>query len=186
MIDVDQIITLFRERGHSEYGGEAVTQLQHALQCATLAEADHAPSILIVAALLHDVGHIVHALPHDAPDCGIDDVHEELGQRYLRRMFDEAVTEPVRMHVAAKRYLCAIDSDYLQRLSQPSIVSLNLQGGPMSEREVVEFQASPFCELAVRVRRWDDQAKIPDRNTPDIEHFRPHLHAAIKQKEQAP
>ncbi|MEZ6136389.1 MAG: HD domain-containing protein [Pirellulaceae bacterium] len=185
MPDIDQIMTLFRERGHSEYGGEAVTQLQHALQCATLAEADRASSSLIVAALLHDVGHLVHALPQDAPDRGIDDVHEELGQRYLRRMFDEAVTEPVRLHVAAKRYLCTTDPDYQYQLSQPSILSLNLQGGPMSEQEVAEFEASPFCEPAVRLRRWDDQGKIADLQTPDIEHFLPHLQAVAKQKEQS-
>lgn len=109
MPNIEQIITLFRERGHSEYGGEAVTQLQHALQCAVLAEAEQASSSLIAAALLHDVGHLVHALPQDAADHGIDDVHEEPGQRYLRRVFDLAVTEPVRLHVAAKRYLCATD-----------------------------------------------------------------------------
>jgi len=186
MPDIDQIITLFHERGHSEYGGEAVTQLQHALQCATLAEREGAESPLIVAALLHDIGHLVHALPQNSPDHGIDDVHEELGQRYLRQMFDEPVTEPVRLHVAAKRYLCAVDDSYQQQLSQPSIVSLNLQGGPMSDQDVADFQESPFCDDAVRLRRWDDQGKIPDMETPAIEHFRPHLQAAARPKAPTP
>lgn len=158
--------------------GEAVTQLEHALQCATLAVDEQAPPCLIVAALLHDVGHLVHALPHDAPHHGVDDLHDELGQRYLRRMFDGAVTEPVRLHVAAKRYLCATEPGYHQQLSEPSIVSLNLQGGPMSEPEVADFRANPFWGDAVRLRRWDDQAKIPDLHTSPIEHFRHHLQVA--------
>ncbi|MEZ6129256.1 MAG: phosphohydrolase [Planctomycetaceae bacterium] len=185
MPDVEQIIALFHERGHSEYGGEAVTQLQHALQCATLAEHEGASSSLIVAALLHDVGHLVHALPHDAPEHGIDDVHEKLGHRYLLQVFDESVTEPVRLHVAAKRFLCAVDDGYRQRLSQPSIVSLSLQGGPMSDQEAADFRESPFCDDAVRLRRWDDQGKIPNMQTPPIEHFRSHLQTAARRKAPA-
>lgn len=182
MSGIDKIIELFRERGHSEYGGEAVTQLQHALQCAALAEAEDADSCLIVAALLHDVGHLVHTLPNDAPEQGVDDLHEALGQRYLRRMFDERVTEPVAMHVAAKRYLCAIDFEYQRQLSQPSLTSLHLQGGPMSQAEICEFEANPFHADAVRLRRWDDLAKVPDLETPTIEHFRSHLQAAAAAK----
>lgn len=185
MLDVQNIVRLFHDRGHSEYGGEAVTQLQHALQCAALAESEQASSSLISAALLHDVGHLVHALPDDAPDQGVDDVHEELGQRYLRKIFGDDVTEPVRLHVAAKRYLCAVDAEYQQQLSQPSLLSLKLQGGPMSSAEVAEFRSSPWAEAAVRLRRWDDQAKISELPTPELEHFVSHLQMAASQKDAA-
>lgn len=180
MIHVQQIIQLFHERGDSEYGGEAVSQLQHALQCAALAESEDASSSLIAAALLHDVGHLVYALPEDAPDLGVDDVHEELGQRYLRKIFGDDVTEPVRLHVSAKRYLCAVDADYLQQLSGPSVVSLKLQGGPMTAEEAAQFRESPWAEDAVRLRRWDDRAKISGLQTPDLEHYVPHLQAAAQ------
>ena len=109
MPTVEQCIELLRDRGHSEYGGEPVTQLEHALQSALLAEQESASPELIAAALLHDIGHLLHALPDDAPDDGIDDVHEELGYRYLTQIFPDAVTEPVRLHVPAKRYLCGKD-----------------------------------------------------------------------------
>ncbi len=179
MLSVDNILKLFRKRGDSEYGGEAVTQLQHALQCATLAEQARASSALIAAALLHDIGHLVHSLPDDAPDFGVDDAHEELGYRYLHSAFGEDVTEPVRLHVPAKRYLCATDNEYFDSLSAPSVTSLELQGGPMSADEVARFDAGPFAVDAVRLRRWDDLAKVPGQSTPPLEHFVPHLQAAL-------
>ena len=178
MVTVEQIIKLFAERGDSQYGGEAVTQRQHALQCAALAVQAHASPALVTAALLHDIGHLVHALPDDAPDQGVDDAHEELGYRYLRQIFDESVTEPVRLHVPAKCYLCAVNSYYHAQLSEPSIVSLKLQGGPMSETEVAEFRAGSFAEDAVSLRRWDDLAKVADLATPAIEYFEKYLQAA--------
>lgn len=171
MNSVEHTLSLFRERGDSEYGGEPVTQLQHALQCALLAENENASPALIAAALLHDVGHLLHQLPNDAPDHGIDDAHEELGYRYLTRTFEEAVAEPVHLHVPAKRYLCATDPDYLAKLSEPSVVSLKLQGGPMTDGELAEFNANPFAKDAVRLRRWDDEAKVVDLETPPLEHF---------------
>lgn len=178
MVTVEQIVKLFRDRGDSQYGGEAVTQRQHALQCAALAVQAKASPALVTAALLHDIGHLVHALPDDAPDQGIDDAHEELGYRFLRQIFDDSVTEPVRLHVPAKRYLCAVDPDYYALLSEPSILSLNLQGGPMSEIEVAEFREGGFAEDAVRLRRWDDLAKVLDLATPTIEDFEHYLHTA--------
>ncbi|MEQ9410923.1 MAG: HD domain-containing protein [Fuerstiella sp.] len=181
MPDVDNIIRLFVKRGDSEYGGEAVTQRQHALQCALLAEREQAASTLIAAALLHDIGHLLHHLPDDAPEAGVDDVHEELGYRYLRRIFPDSVAEPVRLHVPAKRYLCATDPDYLARLSPPSMVSLELQGGPMSAAEADEFMKSEFAGDAVRLRRWDDTGKDPALQTPSLNHFVPHLMAAVRQ-----
>ena len=180
MLTIDKILKLFEERGDSEYGGEAVTQLEHALQCATMAEQENASSALITAALLHDIGHLVHALPQDAPDQGVDDVHEELGCRYLKSAFGEDVTEPVRLHVPAKRYLCATDDTYMTTLSGPSITSLQLQGGPMSPEEVAEFEAGLFADGAVRLRRWDDLAKVRDLSTPPLEHFVPHLRTTIR------
>ena len=171
MSSAEDLIGLFESRGDSQYGGEAVTQLEHALQAAALAERDDAPPTLIVAAMLHDVGHLLHNLPDHAPDEGIDDHHETSAGHFLRKLFPAAVTEPVRLHVAAKRYLCAVDDAYLQLLSQPSIVSLGLQGGPMSEAEVKEFEQLPFWQEAVRLRRWDDEAKDPTMVTPSLSHF---------------
>lgn len=171
-------LRLFRERGGSQYGGERVTQLEHALQAAHFAESEGANSYLIAAALLHDVGHLLHYLPDNAPDHGIDDRHETLGANWLRQRFGPPVVEPVRMHVLAKRYLCAVEPDYLRQLSPPSELSLRLQGGMMSASEVREFEAQPFFREAVRLRKWDDAAKIAHLKTPDLEHFAAHLDAA--------
>ncbi|QDV27803.1 phosphonate degradation HD-domain oxygenase [Aureliella helgolandensis] len=168
---VSRIGELFKLRGNSEYGGESVTQLEHALQCAALAEQHQAPPELIVAALLHDVGHLLHELPDDAPDQGVDDHHEKSGYRYLEKYFDQAVTEPVRQHVDAKRYLCAVDPEYAAQLSEPSQVSLALQGGPMSATELSEFRQTPFWQESLQLRKWDDQAKVVDLATPPLEHF---------------
>lgn len=183
MTTVESLLELLQERGDSNYGGEAVTQLEHALQAATLAEADQSEAALVTAALLHDVGHLLHDLPDGAPDDGIDDHHETVADNYLRTLFPRAVTDPVRLHVAAKRYLCAVDEDYFQTLSEPSVVSLELQGGPMTNEEVAEFDQHPFKEDAVRLRRWDDTAKVPTLATPSLDHFAVYLfEAATKAK----
>lgn len=174
-----EIIRLFRERGDSQYGGEAVTQREHALQVALLAEQAGSSATLITAGLLHDLGHILHNHADDAPDFGFDDRHEDLGGRWIERRFGLAVTEPVRLHVAAKRYLCAVEPEYLQLLSPPSQLSLELQGGVMSAEEVGEFRALPHFEAAVCVRRWDDAAKIPQLPTPPIEHFAAYIDQAL-------
>ncbi len=171
MSAVEELIKLLELRGDSQYGGEAVTQLEHALQSAALAEREQAPATLIAAALLHDVGHLLHNLPDHAPDEGIDDHHETSAGHYLRKLFPDAVTEPVRLHVAAKRYLCAVDPEYMGLLSQPSIVSLGLQGGPMSSEEVAAYRQLPHSEDAVRLRKWDDEAKDPEFVTPPLAHF---------------
>jgi len=181
MPTVDEVLRLFEARGDSEYGGEQVTQLEHALQAAALAEAEQASPALIAAALLHDVGHLLHDLPDDAPDSGVDDHHETSGQNYLRALFPETVTEPVRLHVPAKRYLCAVDMGYAKGLSQPSVVSLRLQGGPMTTEEVEQFQANPFADDAVRLRRWDDAAKVPGFATPPLSHYAGLLHELARQ-----
>jgi predicted HD phosphohydrolase len=134
---------------------------------------------LVTAALLHDVGHLLHDLPDDAPASGVDDRHEALGDQWLRRHFGPAVTEPVRLHVDAKRYLCVVEPAYFDTLSPPSVRSLELQGGPFTPDEVRAFEALPFFEDAVRLRCWDDAAKVPGLRTPDPEHFRAHLQAAL-------
>lgn len=162
----DAIRRLFQQRGDSQYGGEAVSQLEHALQAALLARQEGADEPLIAAALLHDVGHLLHGLSEDAPEQNIDDLHEDRAATWLVKHFGPRVTEPVRLHVAAKRYLCAVDPDYIGQLSTPSITSLRLQGGPMSPHEIDQFEASPHHEAAVRLRRWDDAAKVPGLPTP--------------------
>lgn len=169
--EIAVLVELFREHGNSQYGGEAVSQLEHALQSADLAEQSGASPPLITAALLHDVGHLLHNLPEDAPEQGIDDHHEVLAARRLHKLFGPAVVEPVRLHVAAKRYLCAVESGYLEQLSAPSRLSLELQGGPMTSEEVSAFRAHPQCDAAIALRRWDDTAKVPGLPTPGLDHF---------------
>ncbi|WP_169975797.1 phosphonate degradation HD-domain oxygenase [Tautonia rosea] len=170
---------LFLDRGHAEYGGEAVSQLQHALQAAHLARQSGAEPSLIAAALLHDIGHLLHDLPEDAAEQGIDDHHEGLAGRWLAQHFGPAVVDPVRLHVAAKRYLCAVEPSYRDQLSPPSQLSLQLQGGPMSAEEVERFRASPHHEAAVSLRRWDDEAKDPNASVPDFDTYLPVLEAAL-------
>ncbi len=177
---IQEIIQLFKDYGHSEYGGEAVTQAEHALQTATLAREANASPTLTTAALLHDVGHLLHQLPDDAPEHGIDDLHEALAARYLEKYFVAAVTEPVRLHVAAKRYLCAVEPGYYEKLSEPSVLSLQLQGGLMSPDEVTSFEANPFVKDAIQLRRWDDEAKDPQKITPPVEDFTAELTLSLK------
>jgi hypothetical protein len=174
------VIQLFQKRGGSQYGREAVTQQEHALQAAFFAETAGVSSSLIAAALLHDVGHLLHHLDDDAPERGIDDQHEMLAAQWLERRFGPEVVEPVRLHVAAKRFLCATESDYMAQLSPASVVSLRLQGGIMTVDEVALFRSNPFCEAAVALRRWDDAAKQPQLVTPQIEHYARHLDCVAK------
>jgi phosphonate degradation associated HDIG domain protein len=177
---LDEIRALFREHGESLYGGEQVTQLEHALQAADLAEQEGASSALIAAALLHDIGHLLHDLPEDAPDHGVDDVHEELGYAWLRQYFDADLVEPVRMHVVAKRYLCAIDSKYHDALSDASRQSLALQGGPFTDEEARRIEDEPRLDECLRLRRWDDLAKFVGAETPDLDHFLIYVEKAIR------
>jgi phosphonate degradation associated HDIG domain protein len=177
---VDEIIRVFREQGAGEYLGEPVSLTEHMLQAAHAAEQEGAPPRLVAAALLHDYGHFIHDLPVDSAQHGVDTQHEEVAHVFLSQHFGPEIAEPIRMHVAAKRYLCATDPSYLEQLSPASILSLELQGGPYSAEEVAEFDESPYAEDAVRLRRWDDVGKIAGLVTPELEHYRPVLEAALR------
>jgi phosphonate degradation associated HDIG domain protein len=177
---IDEIFRVFREYGAEEYLGERVSMTEHMLQSAYAAERDGAPPQLIAAALLHDYGHFIHELPSDAAEHGIDTQHEEVAHAFLSEHFGPEIAEPIRMHVAAKRYLCATDPSYLDELSPASVHSLTLQGGPYSPDEVAKFELSPYARDAVRLRRYDDIGKVEGLETPDLEHYRPVLAAAMQ------
>ena len=179
MSALDEIRAAFRKRGGDTYG-EGVSQLEHALQCAACAERDGAARALIAATLLHDIGHLIHALPQDIADQGIDTQHESLGSAFLSQHFGPAVTEPVRLHVAAKRYLATVERGYHDRLSPASIQSLQLQGGLMSMEERARFAAERFAEDAVKLRRWDDEGKMVGAQTPDLAHFERYVRASLR------
>jgi phosphonate degradation associated HDIG domain protein len=174
-----EIAALYQRRGPATYG-EGVTQNEHALQAAWLAEQSGADAALITAALLHDIGHLLHDLPEDIAEHGVDTQHEALGSVWLSQHFGPEVTEPVRLHVAAKRYLCAIEHAYFDALSDASKLSLKLQGGPMSKDEAAAFAALAFARDAVQVRRWDDDAKQIGLETPVFAHFLSYLEAVIR------
>ncbi len=177
---LSHIACLLTEKGQKQYGLHDVTQLQHALQSAWLAEQDGAEPPLIAAALLHDIGHMTHELGENPAATGVDDHHEEVGHAFLTRWFGPEVTESVRLHVAAKRYLCAVEPHYFSRLSPDSVLSLKLQGGPMTADEVAAFRALPHAEAAVRLRRYDEAAKVKDLETPPPEVFMAHVAACLR------
>lgn len=151
---------IYAEKATRRYGLESISQLDHALQGAALAAANGESDALVVATLLHDIGHMVHKLGEKPAERGIDDRHEVLGAKQLAKLFGPEVSEPVRLHVAAKRYLCAVEADYFAKLSQDSVLSLSLQGGPMTPEEVEAFRAQPHWQDAVKLRRWDEAAKV--------------------------
>ena len=164
------IYAAFARRGNEAYG-EGVSQLDHALQCAAFAELDGASGALIAATLLHDIGHLLHDLPDDVADQGIDTQHESTGSAWLSQYFGLDVTEPVRLHVAAKRYLAAVEPGYFEKLSEASKLSLRIQGGPMSPEQAREFEAERYFEDAVKLRRWDEEGKIVSYQGPALAHF---------------
>ena len=175
---INHIQELFHKSGHLAYG-EGVTELQHALQTAQLAEQDEAPDTLVTAALLHDVGHLLHGLPEDVAEQGIDGRHERIGEKWLARHFGPEVTQPVRLHVDAKRHQCTVHPEYLEQLSPASAKSFELQGGKMNAEELAALEQNPFFKPALRLRKWDDQAKNPEKVTPDLEHYLPSVKGAL-------
>jgi gamma-butyrobetaine dioxygenase len=172
---VETIGELFAGPGAREHMGEPVPIGEHMLQAGILAEAAGAEGPLVAAALLHDIGHL---LGEDEDED--EERHGESGARWLSQWFGDAVTEPVRLHVPAKRYLCAADADYLGLLSAESVRTLSLQGGPMTADQVAAFEALPHARDAVAVRRWDDQAKDPAVTAPRFAHFAPLLDALLR------
>ena len=176
----DHILDLLLAAGGESYFGEPVSQLEHALQTASLAVRGGAVDMLVVAALLHDIGHLLHGEPENIAGEGVDTRHEDAGDQWLRAGFGPSVTEPIRLHVAAKRYLCAIDPEYAMSLSPASQLSLALQGGPMSEEEITEFLQSPWWPDAVALRRWDDVAKIPGLKVPDLSSYRSRIERVVE------
>ncbi|HEY3147283.1 MAG TPA: HD domain-containing protein [Dongiaceae bacterium] len=179
MSALDEIRVAFARRGGDTYG-EGVSQLEHALQCAACAERGGAAPALIAATLLHDIGHLIHDLPQDIADQGVDTQHESLGSAFLSQHFGPAVTEPVRLHVAAKRYLATTERGYYDLLSPASVQSLQLQGGLMSAEERIRFAAERFADDAIRLRRWDDEGKIAGAETPDLAHFERYVSASLR------
>ncbi len=169
----------FDMRGQDSYG-EGVNQLDHALQCAFCAERDGATPPLIVATLLHDIGHLLHEFPDDIADQGIDTQHESLGSAWLSQHFGPEVSEPVRLHVPAKRYLATIEKGYYDLLSDASLLSLKLQGGLMSKTEVKAFEKEPYYHDGIRLRRWDDEGKIAGWEVPDLNHFQNYIEGCLQ------
>jgi phosphonate degradation associated HDIG domain protein len=168
----DDVFAIFDRRGSGAYFGEHVSMTEHALQAAYFAREESAPAALVLAALLHDIGHLVEDVPDDLADWTVDARHEEIGARWLALRFRAEVSEPVRLHVPAKRYLCATDPNYAAMLSQASVVTLKLQGGPMGPGELQQFETERFYTEAIQVRRWDDQGKVAGLKTPGLAEYR--------------
>ncbi|MEK9799662.1 MAG: HD domain-containing protein [Alphaproteobacteria bacterium] len=165
--------SIFERRGDEEYLGEPVTMGEHMLQGATIAEQDGQPEEIIVAALLHDIGHFTGEFGTFMMDDTEDRHHEDAGAAVLERFFPKIVTDCCRYHVAAKRYLCATRPDYFNRLSEASIHSLNLQGGAMTVEEVAVFEQNPNLKDIIAVRYLDEAGKQAGMKTPDFWHFAP-------------
>ena len=175
------IADIFSRRGADSYLGEEVTMSEHMLQGALLAQQAGANDKLIAAVLLHDIGHYTNEFPEDALDRGIDNHHDSAGAAVLEPYFPQTVVDCVRHHVAAKRYLCATDPDYFDRLSAASVHTLNLQGGPMTTDEVASFIKNSALEEIVQVRIWDDEGKVAGVATPQFDHFMPLLQRLVDQ-----
>lgn len=170
---------IFNRRGADSYLGEDVTMSEHMLQGAQLAEEAGAGEEIVAAALLHDIGHYTNEFPEDALEQGIDTHHDEAGARVLQAFFPTIVTDCVRHHVAAKRYLCATNATYFDGLSQASVYTLGLQGGPMNEEEVQAFSRNPNLDAILQVRIWDDLGKVPGHVTPTFDHYAPILQRVV-------
>ncbi|CUH62485.1 MAG: HD domain-containing protein [Pseudomonadota bacterium] len=176
---VEFLASIFERRGAEEYLGEPVTMGEHMLQGATIAEQNNQPDEIIVGALLHDIGHFTSEFGTFTMDDTEDRHHEDAGAEVLEQFFPTVVTDCCRYHVAAKRYLCATKPSYFDRLSEASIHSLNLQGGPMSAEEVAEFEKNPNLKEIIAVRYLDEAGKIADMETPDFRHFAPRVQRLV-------
>jgi phosphonate degradation associated HDIG domain protein len=175
---IDELFELLAAGGGEAYFGEPVTVLEHSLQAAWFVQRKNADASLVVAALLHDVGHLLHDAGEDAAARGVNTHHEELGVEALADHLPAAVLDPINLHVAAKRYLCFAQPRYLAALSPASVESLALQGGPMSAGEAAAFLALPHAQEAVTLRHADDAAKVDGLVVPELDTYRP-LAAAL-------
>ncbi|MEM7225492.1 MAG: HD domain-containing protein [Pseudomonadota bacterium] len=176
---VDFLADIFERRGGEQYLGESVTMAEHMLQGATMAERAGQPETIVVAALLHDIGHFTSEFGTFTMADTADRYHEEAGAKVLERFFPEEVVDCVRHHVAAKRYLCAVRPEYLERLSPASIHSLHLQGGPMAAEEVARFEKNPNLKAILQVRHLDDAGKRAGEDTPPFSHFAPMVQRVV-------
>src|ERR1700736_6280862 len=170
----DEIITLYEKHGGEEYAGEKVSQLEHMVQAAQLAEEQGYDEEVVLAAFLHDIGHISEAAKgeNEMDGFGIKD-HEELGAEFLKgKGFSKKVVRLVESHVEAKRYLTVKDPSYYAQLSEASKKTLEFQGGPMTEDEAAAFEQYPLFSLIIQMRKWDELAKIENKPLPDLQHFR--------------
>jgi predicted HD phosphohydrolase len=176
---IEKVLDIFTAQGGSAYVGEPVTQLEHAIQTAQAARRHQARPEMITAALLHDIGHFLHAYHEDCADENIDSEHEKVGEAFLREYFTVEIAELVKHHVNAKRYLTATNEKYAKNLTGASFKSLQLQGGPMQEAEVTAFEAHPLFHDILLLRHWDEGAKIPNKILPPITDFLPELKACL-------
>lgn len=176
----DWLVDLFNAKGAAAYLGEPVSQAGHMLQSAVQADQFDSPDALVAASLLHDIGHLLHDTDEYHAEHGVDAVHEHVGADFLARFFPPAVTEPVRLHVDAKRWLCFAEPGYFDGLSEASVLSLKLQGGPMTAARAAAFEAGPHFEAAVALRRFDEAAKVAGARTPPVEHYRDLLASLVR------
>jgi phosphonate degradation associated HDIG domain protein len=172
-LTLPEVVSLLERRGQNQYGMEAINQLEHALQCAHLAEQAAETPETVVASLLHDLGHLLAAEREGTKENNTDqdDLHQFMALPFLRGLFSDAVLEPIRLHVDAKRYLCLIEPTYWASLSPASKHSLEQQGGVFNEAEGQAFMLQPFAAEAVRLRRYDDLAKVPAKAVPGLDHY---------------
>jgi predicted HD phosphohydrolase len=176
---VDFIFDLFARRGAEAYMGEPISMAQHMEQSAACAVAEGASDDQVIAALLHDIGHFVGDFPIDSLENGIDNLHEEAGAKFLEAFYPASVTEPIRLHVAAKKYLCAVDEQYFARLSKASVQSLQVQGGAMTQAEIETFESSPYHQSAVQVRHYDDDGKVAGLDIKPVQAYRDKLQSLL-------
>ncbi len=176
----EEVLSIYGLLGSRAYFGERVSMLEHGLQAAHFARVQQATDALVIAALLHDVGHLLEAVPEAIEDWISDARHEESGARWLAQRFAAAVSEPVRLHVPAKRYLCATDPHYFAQLSPASVHTLKLQGGAMAPSDIARFEAEPYYREAIVVRRCDDQGKVAGLKTPALRDYAALMDALAK------